>query len=561
MATEITSSDLIPVETSFRLKAGPGAGKTYWLIKHITNIISNSSRLDGLGKIACLTYSNIGVDTIVERLGHSEKVDVSTLHSFLYSNIIKPYFHLIAEEEGFNLNLFSGIIDDFILEDYPTCKAISKKSNQSIEYAQWPKFLKNLRWKIVDNKLVCSSNKPIIVGKTNKFGRKYKDIYATSNVCICYKKFAWAKGIFNYDDVNYFALKLLIKYSWIAKLLAISFPYIFIDEFQDTNPLQALILKVIGKNQETRIGIIGDVAQSIYMFQGASPAIFNGFKVPGLLDFEIKNNRRSLSPIVNFLNELRTDLKQIPIRKEKGDPVKFLIGSKKDAFLYLEKMSMNALVLSYVNADVNSLKYQFCEKRGIVKVEKIDSIEDSNKERKRLIAYLIQSIENARNGKFKHALSQIERAGIADEQSIGVLSYFLSLTNLDDLTLKDFLSEIINLGINITPITKGKCLEYYQVHKYGEFAQDVKIEDDDGDQRTIHKAKGDEAINVLVITGGKYTPETLLKYDLYKEESHRVYYVAMSRARDRLFIQFSHISTEAEEFFRKEWNIEVIHLS
>ena len=129
------------------------------------------------------------------------------------------------------------------------------------------------------------------------------------------------------------------------------------------------------------------------------------------------------------------------------------------------------------------------------------------------------------------------------------------------MTLKDFLSEIINLGINITPITKGKCLEYYQVHKYGEFAQDVKIEDDDGDQRTIHKAKGDEAINVLVITGGKYTPETLLKYDLYKEESHRVYYVAMSRARDRLFIQFSHISTEAEEFFRKEWNIEVIHLS
>ena len=75
-------------------------------------------RLNGLGKIACLTYSNVGVDTIIERLGYSARVEVSTLHSFLYANIIKPYFYLIADDEGFNLNLFSGIIDDYILDNY-----------------------------------------------------------------------------------------------------------------------------------------------------------------------------------------------------------------------------------------------------------------------------------------------------------------------------------------------------------------------------------------------------------------------------------------------------------
>ncbi|WP_301344480.1 hypothetical protein, partial [uncultured Duncaniella sp.] len=42
--------------------------------------------------------------------------------------------------------------------------------------------------------------------------------------------------------------------------------------------------------------------------------------------------------------------------------------------------------------------------------------------------------------------------------------------------------------------------------------------------------------------------------------THRVYYVAMSRARDRLFIQFPSLTTEMEKFFREKWNIEIIRL-
>ena len=560
MATEITSSDLIPIETSFRLKAGPGAGKTYWLINHVHNVLNNSMRLNGLGKIACLTYSNVGVDTITERLGYSARVEVSTLHSFLYTNIIKPYFYLIADDEGFNLDLFSGIIDDYVLDNYPTCKAVSEHCEQPIQFALWSKYLKSLKWKIVDKKISCSSTQPIIKGKTNKNGKKYGDVYASNSVGLFYKKLAWAQGILNYDDVNYFALKLIIKYRWITKILAISFPYIFIDEFQDTNPLQAIILQTIGKNRETRIGIIGDTAQSIYKFQGASPTIFNGFKVPNLIELEIKNNRRSLAPIVKFLNMLRKDLRQTSIRTDVGVPVRFLIGDKKDAFSYIEKQDMDCLVLSYANVDTNSLRYQFCEKRGIVKTEKLDNIEDSNLERKKLVSYLIQAIENGRNGKFRYAFAQIERAGISEEQSLLVLRDLISISDIDQMSLKDFVDRLIKEGVNVAPVTKGNCLAYYQLHKYGEFAQDVKIEDDKSEQRTIHKAKGDEATNVLVTTGKGFSPKTLLDYNLISNESHRVYYVAMSRARDRLFIQFPSLTTEMEKFFREKWNIEIIRL-
>ena len=560
MAIEITSDSLIPIDTNFRLKAGPGAGKTHWLINHIKNVIANSTHLQALGRIACLTYSNIGVDTIVSRLGHSNNIEIVTLHSFLYSNIVRPYLYLICEREGFNLKQFTGIIDDFVMDDYHTCELISKESKQQIQFSQWSKYLKNLRWRIRDNKIECTSTKPIIIGRTSKAGVKYKDIYASPSIARIYKKLAWAKGILNYDDVNYFAVKLLLKHNWIGKLLAISYPYIFVDEFQDTNPLQAAILQEIGKYPNSHIGIIGDTAQSIYKFQGATPQIFNGFKVPKLIDYEIKNNRRSLKPIVDFLNKLRDDLPQVAIREENGEPVRFLIGTKNQAFTYLIDKEFDFLTLSHANVDTNALRYQFYENRGVVKSEGLDKIDDSNHERKNVITCLIKSIENARNGRFKFAFSQLERSNITSEQSVIILKAFLSMHNLDSMSLFDIASKLITFGITITPITKGKCLEYYSHHKYGEFAQEVSIEDNDTEQRTIHKAKGGEATNVLLTTNERFTPNILFDFDLMHEEYHRVHYVAMSRARDRLYIHFHNISPKDEEYFIEKWGVEIIHL-
>ena len=95
------------------------------------------------------------------------------------------------------------------------------------------------------------------------------------------------------------------------------------------------------------------------------------------------------------------------------------------------------------------------------------------------------------------------------------------ISDIDQMSLKDFVDRLIKEGVNVAPVTKGNCLAYYQLHKYGEFAQDVKIEDDKSEQRTIHKAKGDEATNVLVTTGKGVSPETLLDYNLISNESHR----------------------------------------
>ena len=83
MANSITSDDLIPIEQHFRVSAGPGAGKTHWLINHMKNVLHTSLRLGKTRKIACITYTNIAVLTILSRLGtSSNSVEVSTIHSF-----------------------------------------------------------------------------------------------------------------------------------------------------------------------------------------------------------------------------------------------------------------------------------------------------------------------------------------------------------------------------------------------------------------------------------------------------------------------------------------------
>ncbi|MCI5146065.1 MAG: ATP-dependent helicase [Candidatus Electrothrix sp. AR3] len=112
----ITSdSSLIDTEHHFRVSAGPGAGKTHWLVEHIRNLLHRSNRLGKTRKIACITYTNIAVETILSRLGTSaNQIEVSTLHSFLYKHVVKPYASFIAAEFGLSLKDMDGHDDPFV---------------------------------------------------------------------------------------------------------------------------------------------------------------------------------------------------------------------------------------------------------------------------------------------------------------------------------------------------------------------------------------------------------------------------------------------------------------
>ena len=80
-----TINDCVDKYESFRFNAGAGAGKTYALVETIKYIIKNKYKeLEKKNQqIICVTYTNVAVREIKERLGSSDIVLISTIHVWL----------------------------------------------------------------------------------------------------------------------------------------------------------------------------------------------------------------------------------------------------------------------------------------------------------------------------------------------------------------------------------------------------------------------------------------------------------------------------------------------
>jgi DNA helicase-2/ATP-dependent DNA helicase PcrA len=204
MAIEISSESQIDINHHFRVSAGPGAGKTHWLSSHVSHVLKTSECLGKMGKVACLSYTNVGADTLMGRMYEDgNRVLSCTIHSFLYAYIVKPYLHFIAAEEGFNLELLTGE-DDRILSDYNTFEEIKKTVKQF--YAEQDATFSAIRaakWRLQeDDSLKCYAIPPKRCCKEGYF--------LSENAYVVYKKLAWAKGYMHYDDVLYFSYKLIL---------------------------------------------------------------------------------------------------------------------------------------------------------------------------------------------------------------------------------------------------------------------------------------------------------------------------------------------------------------
>lgn len=536
MVTEINSEDRIPVDCHFKVTAGPGAGKTHWLINHIKNVLAHSDRLGKCGKIACITYTNVGVDTIVRRLGLATKgVEVCTIHSFFYNNIVKPYLWLIAVDEGFNLDLLKGEDDRFDLS-YPTLEAIKKENNQLYATDVFLKLaIRNARWRIDEHgEIVC---KPKHAMKANARGT-----FLSSKTYLAYKKQAWAKGLMHYDDVIYFAYRLFERIPFIQEVIARKFPFLFIDEFQDSHPIQVGLIKKLSERGSI-IGVIGDPAQSIYQFLGADVTQFNTFTLPHLQEYVISGNRRSTIKIVDFLNSIRRDLQQVPHRTVQGEVPVLLVGSHIDNYQKVQEIvETDVYALSYDNLNANSLKKMM--NANAQDKHLIDNIIDLNEERKTVVATYIKALEHAKSKNFKKAFDLLARLDVGIKDAVVKIQRLLSsYDDIGKMSLYEFYDYLnITFGLSMATLKKGQAQTFYNSHQYSQLAMCVNHEDDDGIQRTIHKAKGDEFDNVIVCLGDEKALDFFLQPDLLNNESHRVYYVAASRAKERLFFSIPLLS-------------------
>ncbi len=208
------------IDAPFKISAGPGAGKTTWLVEHVQNVLKTSNRLNIMQKVACITYTRIGAETVEKKVNEvtgTNRIDSGTIHSFLYRNVIKPFSFLIDKdekgEELFSIDLLSGHI-----ENRPNfnrvnswIKAIGfkysylsknkdKDKNGLSNLHKTFELLKECEWQFEkSNSLSCKLKKNF-----------YRDLKFPSSKLYEYKSANWRKGIMHHEDVLYFKEKFSI---------------------------------------------------------------------------------------------------------------------------------------------------------------------------------------------------------------------------------------------------------------------------------------------------------------------------------------------------------------
>lgn len=270
----INAQTKLNIEQDFKIQAGPGAGKTEFLVNHIKNVIQTSEKLERMKKIACITYTNTAAQTVLQRLGKSvsNRVDISTIHSFLYRNVVKPYCSFLPKEYGICVQKLKGHSDPIVINkyvnawlktEYFTKLKPPSNRNQLLKMPVLKKALQNwllsmkLSYENNDVQFICDNTKAQAIDKKSKkrMGINKSNLNILEKQLLNYKKIYWEKGIIDHDDVLFFSYVLIRDYPFILTILCAKYPYFFIDEFQDTSQLQDFIIDKI-RQKGCIVGVI-----------------------------------------------------------------------------------------------------------------------------------------------------------------------------------------------------------------------------------------------------------------------------------------------------------------
>ena len=252
---------------------------------------------------------NIILQKIIDRV---EKLKLSLIHtdrnlsSELISRIDNYYDSL--NKFNNNLNLKANLIE----LNKCDIEAFSKK-----EYNEYPQLI-NLNKEISNfNNLKSALTKNGIDENFDIKNEKIIAYYDIFNEILRdfiknYQKLKENNNLIDFNDLNRLMLKLL-KNDRVRAELQAKYRYIFIDEYQDVNPLQDSLMSAL-VNENTHLFTVGDVKQSIYAFRGASPEWFLKkydvyAKNPTLgTKYDMNINFRSNPIILQFINEIFSKL-------------------------------------------------------------------------------------------------------------------------------------------------------------------------------------------------------------------------------------------------------------
>ncbi|MCK4796201.1 MAG: ATP-dependent helicase [Spirochaetes bacterium] len=374
-AVQDSINTYIDQNKSLVFNAGAGAGKTYALtesLKHIIRYYADKLVYHNQ-KIMCITYTNVATNEIKERLGNSDLVKVSTIHERLWA-LIKEYkkelvklhvkkiqselFTLRFDLEGNNSEKVEKqykYYRELTMEERGNFKEITFKIKKAF-YKFYDKPAKEFKSAIADQ----MGNYDRLLSNVSNFKKIVSTIYRIDNYEYCLKQIE--SDIPRYNEVRYedkynadilhrmiishdtlieYSLRMVEEYTLLRRVILDRYPYILIDEYQDTNKSVVKFMKYVedyAKNIKRKIfiGYFGDAAQNIYE-DGVGGDLCKIH--PGLIVVNKQFNRRSHSQIINVINKIRDDeIQQKSIFEDNiGGSVKFFTGSDENKNQFINK--------------------------------------------------------------------------------------------------------------------------------------------------------------------------------------------------------------------------------
>ncbi len=595
--------------------AGAGSGKTRVLTYRIAHLI-RSKNVDPFN-ILSLTFTNKAamemrhrIETVVGT--EARNLWMGTFHS-VFAKILRIEAGRIGYPNNFTIydsddskSLIKAIVKELSLDDklYKASIVFGKISSAKNKLVDWREYNSNPVYQIDD----MESLRPDI-------GKIYK-IYSER----CFKANAM-----DFDDLLFNTYLLFKNHTDVLNKYQQRFHYVLVDEFQDTNIVQYLIVKMLSSVREN-ICVVGDDAQSIYAFRGANIQNILNFEkhFPDLRVIKLEQNYRSTQTIVNAANsvilkntaQLR---KNVWTSNAQGELVE-LIKANSDgeegklvaSSIFEEKvnrMVRNSEVAILYRTNSQSRSMEDALRRMNIKYKIVGGLSFyQRKEIKDLLAYLKYTI-NTNDEQSLRRIINLPKRGIgdssidkvivgADEKNISIWEAInnahLFVGGRAANAIHDFVNLIKSCQLDVekkdafeaaNEIAKrsGLLKELYDektvesLNRYEnvqellnaikEFVDSEDVEDkslsaflqeislmtgvdsekkDDEDEEkvtlmTIHMAKGLEFRHVYVVGMEEdlFPSQMMLTSRADLEEERRLFYVAITRAQEKLFLTYA----------------------
>ncbi len=274
--------------------AGAGSGKTRTLVYRVAHLIEKGVAPES---ILLLTFTRKASQEMLWRAGR--------LLNETCSRVVGGTFHGVANMLLRRYGSEIGFSSAFSIIDRGDAEGIVNLLKSSLGLGKGEKRFPSKR--VIINMISGSVNKStdledLVYDQYVHLSDHIEDILQLQKH---YREFKYNHGLMDYDDLLVNWKRLLEESKQVRTALSERFSYVMVDEYQDTNLIQADIVRMLAYTHDN-VMVVGDDSQSIYSFRGADfynimrfPKVFKNTQI-----IKLEENYRSTQPILSLTNDI-----------------------------------------------------------------------------------------------------------------------------------------------------------------------------------------------------------------------------------------------------------------